>query len=223
MSQPVTDSAWVNCAYIDYETWLGIGTTTSSGVSVEWFAREFLSSGGLALMTELAASSPLGSNRLLYLPYLQGERTPIWDPQARGVFIGLTASTGRGDMARAVFEGVAFALRQMIACARSEIGELRAVGGGTRNELWNQIKADVLNLPLHVLAFQEMGTLGAALLAGVGGGIYGSLEEATRVADQAVGAKTIEPDPTQAKLYDELFALYAELYPQTKAIMHGLG
>ena len=208
---------------VDRETWLGIGTTTSSGVSIEWFAREFLPSGDLALMTKLAASSPPGSNRLLYLPYLQGERTPVWDPQARGVFIGLTASAGLGDLARAVFEGVAFALRQVIACAEVEVGEIRAVGGGTRNDLWNQIKADVLNLPLHVLAFQEMGTLGAALLAGVGGGVYSTLEEAARVADRIADAKIVEPDPARAGLYDEVFALYAELYPQTKAIMHGLG
>jgi xylulokinase len=207
---------------VDRETWLGIGTMTSSGVSVEWFVREFLPSGDLALMTELAASSPPGSNRLLYLPYLQGERTPVWDPQAKGLFIGLTTSTKQGDLARAVFEGVAFALRQVIACAGSEISEIRAVGGGTKNALWNQIKADVLNLPLHVLAFQEIGTLGAALLAGVGGGVYGSLEEAMHVADQAVGARIIEPDPERARLYDALSALYAELYPRTKALVHSL-
>jgi xylulokinase len=192
-------------------------------VSVEWFAREFLPSGDLALMTELAASSPPGSNHLLYLPYLQGERTPVWDPQARGVFIGLTASTSRGDLARAVFEGVAFALRQVIACTGNEVTEIRAVGGGTRNELWNQIKADVLKLPLHVLAFQETGALGAALLAGVGSGVYGSLEEAARVADQVASAKVVAPDLARARLYDELFALYAELYPQTQRVMHGLG
>jgi len=223
MSRPAARSAWVNCAYVSRETWLGIGTTTSSGASVEWFAREFLPSGDLALMTELAASSPPGSNRLLYLPYLQGERTPVWDPRAKGLFIGLTASTGQGDLARAVFEGVAFALRQVIACTGNEVTEIRAVGGGTRNELWNQIKADVLKLPLHVLAFQETGALGAALLAGVGTGVYGSLEEAARVADQVASAKVVAPDPARARLYDELFALYKELYPQTKAIMHGLG
>ena len=220
MSRPATGGDWVNCAYVDRETWLGIGTTTSSGASVEWFAREFLPPGDLALMTELAASSPPGSNRLLYLPYLQGERTPVWDPQAKGLFIGLTASTGRGDLARAVFEGVTFALRQVIASAEGRIAELRAVGGGTKNDLWNQIKADVLQLPLHVLTFQEMGTLGAALLAGVGGGVYGSLEEPARVADCIANTKIVEPDPEQAKLYDGLFTLYAELYPQTKAVMH---
>jgi xylulokinase len=222
MPGPAAGSAWVNCAYVGRDTWLGVGTTTSSGTSVQWFAREFLSSGDLTLMTELAASSPPGSNRLLYLPYLQGERTPVWDPQARGLFIGLTASTKRSDLARAVFEGVAFALRQVIACAGSEVTEIRAVGGGTRNGLWNQIKADVLQLPLHVLGFQETGTLGAALLAGVGGGVYGSLEEAACVADRVAGAETIVPDPAQAGLYDELFALYSELYPRTEDLVRRL-
>ena len=223
MLRPVTGSAWVNCAYVGRGAWLGIGTTTSSGVSVEWFAREFLPSGDLALMAEMAATSPPGSNRLLYLPYLQGERTPVWDPQARGLFIGLTASTGQSDLARAVFEGVAFALRQVIGYAGSEVTEIRAVGGGTRSRLWNQIKADVLQLPLHVLAFQEMGTFGAALLAGVGSGVYNSLEEAACVADQASNAEIIAPDPTWAGLYDELFALYAELYPQTEDLVRRLG
>jgi xylulokinase len=223
MSRPATGGAWVNCAYVDRETWLGIGTTTSSGVSVQWFAREFLSSGDVALMSELAASSPPGSNRLLYLPYLQGERTPVWDSRARGLFIGLTALTGRSDLARAVFEGVAFALRQVIECAESEVTEIRAVGGGTRSRLWNQIKADVLQVPLQVLTFQEMGTLGAALLAGVGRGIYASLGEAVCVADQVASAELIVPDPALARLYDELFALYVELYPRTEHLMHRLG
>ena len=174
-------------------------------------------------MSKLAASSPPGSNRLLYLPYLQGERTPVWDSQARGLFIGLTVSTGRSDLARAVFEGVAFALRQVVECAESEITEIRAVGGGTRSRLWNQIKADVLQVPLHVLTFQETGTLGAALLAGVGGGVYSSLEEAACVAEQVVSSELIVPDAALASLYDELFAVYAEIYPQTDSLMHKLG
>ena len=96
-------------------------------------------------------------------------------------------------------------------------------GWGTRSRLWNQIKADVLQVPLHVLTFQETGTLGAALMAGVGGGIYGSLEEAAGVADQVISAELIVPDPALAGLYDELFGLYAELYPRTDNLMHKLG
>ena len=237
MARPTADAAWVNCAYIDPGTWLGVGATTSSGVSVDWFAGEFLpetrffgkkrvSDQALDMMTGLAASSPPGSNRLLYLPYLQGERTPVWDPLARGVLIGFTPSTTRGDLARAVFEGTAFALRQVIERAGSAMQGpgpgIRAVGGGTRNALWNQIKADVLQIPLHVLAFQETSALGAALLAGVGCGAYRSFAEATEVAERMARAEVVEPNPRWAGLYDQLFDLYARVYPQTKEIVHQL-
>lgn len=229
MSRPTADLRWVNAAYVPRGQWFGIGTTTSSGVSVEWFLREVLgrpNAEGMETMTELAAASPLGSNGVLYLPYLQGERTPVWDPLARGLFIGLTARTTRADLARSVFEGTAFALRHVVECVDSvvgaPVGEIRAVGGGTKNALWNQIKADVLHRPLDVLEFQETGTLGAALLAGVGSGLYGSFEDAIAVARSVGGTRTVEPDGTRAALYDELFALYGQTYPLTKDLAHGL-
>jgi xylulokinase len=180
----------------------------------------------LGTMTELAASAPPGSHRLLYLPYLQGERTPIWDPLARGMVIGLTASTTRADLARAVFEGTAFALRQVLECLETVVGhpvvQIRAMGGGTRNPLWNQIKADVLQKALLVLEFQETGALGAALLAGLGTGVYKTFEEATDVAREVSGGVTITPNPAHAAIYDELFELYARAYPQTKTLAHAL-
>jgi len=229
MSRPTADRRWANTAYIPRGTWLGIGAMTSSGAAVEWFAREFLGEAGpdgLRRMTELASSSPAGSNGVLFLPYLQGERTPVWDPLARGLFIGLTSRTTLADVARAVFEGTAFALRQMLECVDCVGGqraaEIRAVGGGTRNTLWNQIKADVLQQALQVLEFQETGTLGAALLAGLGSGVYSSFEEAVAVARLAGGVRTVEPDPKLAGLYDDLFGLYSQLYPLTKAVAHGL-
>jgi xylulokinase len=192
-------------------------------VSVEWFARAFLGSDDLELMTALASSAPPGSNRVIFLPYLQGERTPVWDPRALGVFVGMTASTERGDMARSVFEGTAFALRQTIESFEGSLSEIRAVGGGTRNALWNQVKADVLKTPLRVLAFQETGVLGAALMACLGTGVYGSFDEAVSVADRLAEGKIIEPNPDRAGLYDELFQLYTRVYPQTRDIVHELG
>lgn len=229
MPRPTADLRWVNTAYIPRDTWFGIGTASSTGVSIEWFLREVLGRegpDGLRLMTELAASSPPGSNRVLYLPYLQGERTPVWDPLARGAFIGLTSRTTRADLARAVFEGTAFALKHVLDCAEDVAGgpvkEVRAVGGGTRNALWNQIKADVMQTPLDVLEFQETGTLGAALLAGLGAGIYATFEGAAAVGRAAGGTRTVEPNPALADLYDELFALYCRLHPATAEIAHGL-
>ena len=229
MSRPTDDHRWVNCAYVPRGQWLGVGTTTSTGVSIEWFVREVLGSSGsdgYALMTGLAESSPPGSNRILFTPYLQGERTPIWDPMARGAFTGLTASTTRADLARAVFEGTSFALKHVMDCVESVAGEpvrhIRALGGGTKNALWNQVKADILQTPLHVLDFQEAGSLGAALLAGIGVGIYADVDEAVEIARNMGGVKTVEPNPAVAATYEELFAIYSQIHPQTSEIGHAL-
>ncbi|MFP4058580.1 MAG: xylulokinase [Candidatus Brocadiia bacterium] len=227
--QPTPDRRWVNAGYVPRGMWLAIGTTTSSGVSVEWFLRELLGQPGeegLRAMTELAESAPLGSGRLLYLPYLQGERTPIWDPRARGAFFGLSANTTRADLARAVLEGTAFALRQVLDSLEDVAGvpvdEIRAVGGGTRNPLWNQIKADALRKRLAVLEFQETSALGAALLAGLGTGLYDSFQDAAQVAQAGNRAHRVEPDDARAERYDELFRLFAQLYPATRPLAHEL-
>ncbi len=227
---PTDDRRWVNSAYVPRGLWLPIGTATSSGVSIEWFLREFLGkegSEGLRELTELAERAPLGSGGLLYLPYLQGERTPLWDPRARGAFFGLTSETGRAELARAVLEGTAFALRGIMDCLEEVLGasveEIRAVGGGTRNPLWNQIKADVLRKRLAILEFQETSALGAALLAGLGAGLYRDFAEATAVARSCNSARPIEPDAGRAERYERLYRLFARLYPATREIAHALG
>ena len=228
-SRPTDDERWINSAYVGRESWLGIGTMSSTGAAIEWFAREFFSEhGSLALerMMDFASSSRPGANGLLFLPYLQGERTPVWDSLARGIFIGLSASTTRQDLARSVFEGTALGLRDVIMCLEeikgAPVTEIRAVGGGTQNALWNQIKADVLQKPLDVLDFQETGSLGAALLAGVGTNVYSSLQEAGNVARTIIGISKIEPNPAAKGVYDDLFSLYGSLYPQTREIQHAL-
>jgi xylulokinase len=228
MTRPSEERSCVNCAYVPRGVWLGIGTTTSSGASVDWFAREILGGGGaetLDLMTELAASSPPGANGVLFTPYLQGERTPLWDPRARGGFLGITAATTRADLARAVFEGAALSLRQIVESVESFAGtrlqEIRAVGGGTKNPLWNRMKADVLQREFRVMAFQETGTRGAALLAGLGAGVYPSFEEAA-AAPGSEEAKAVEPNPERAGAYEELFQLHSQIYSGTREVMHGL-
>ncbi len=227
---PTADRRWVNSAYVPRGMWLPIGTATSSGVSIEWFVREFVAEAGgdgLRRLTELAGQAPLGSHRLLFLPYLQGERTPIWDPRARGAFFGLSTSTTLADLARSVLEGTAFALRQVIECLETVAGgaveEIRAVGGGTRNALWNQIKADVLRKRLAILEFQETSALGAALLAAMGVGLHGSFAAAAEAARACNRARVVEPQAASAAAYDELYGHFAALYPATRAIAHGLG
>ena len=117
-------------------------------------------------------------------------------------------------------------LRDVMMCLEeikgAPVTEIRAVGGGTQNALWNQIKADVLQKPLDVLDFQETGSLGAALLAGVGTHLYSSFQEASRVARKMAGIRKIEPNPALRDVYDELFCIYRTLYPQTREILHSL-
>jgi xylulokinase len=229
MQQPTEDLRWLNCAYVRPRSWLGIGAVTSSGASVQWFLRELLPESPRARhhrVHELAAGSPAGANGLLFLPYLYGERTPIWDPLARGLFLGLTGSTRRSDMARAVLEGVAFADRDAVSCLeearKRKTLEIMTAGGGTRSALWNQIRADVLQKPLHVCAFQETGSLGAMLLAGLGTGLFSSAEEAAEVARSHAQERVVEPDRTLAGLYEQMFALYRKAYSSTCEIMHAL-
>jgi xylulokinase len=142
------------------------------------------------------------------------------------VFLGISASTTRAELARAVFEGTAFALRDIIQCLEeinvTPIKEIRAVGGGTKNLLWNQIKADVLQKSLDILEFQETGSLGAALLAGIGTGMYESCEEAIEVARGITGTHTVFPDPGKKVVYDELFSIYKQAYQGTRSVLHSL-
>jgi xylulokinase len=229
MPAPTPDRRWANTAYVERGTWLGIGATTSTGASVEWFVREFLSeagASGLARMTELAARAEPGAGGTLFLPYLQGERTPVWDPLARGAFVGLSSATTLADLARAVLEGGAFAVRQAFECAGGVLlepsTEVRMVGGPASNALWNQIKAAVLGRRLDLLGGQETGALGAALLAGLGAGVYGSFEEAIGVARSAGEVSTVEPDAGMAARYAALADAYARLYPATREVSHAL-
>jgi xylulokinase len=237
---PADDRRWVTFGFEPHRSWGAIGASTSSGTSVEWFLRAVLIAGNArrtesqnggcvdryAEMLDLVSSCEAGSGGVIFVPYLQGERTPVWDPHERGMFVGLTPRASLSTLARAVFEGTAFALRHIIESVDNvspvPVGEILAVGGGTKNALWNRIKADVLQLPLKVLEFQETGSLGAALLAGVGAGYYGSYDEASSVALKVNRTKQIDPDPGKKRLYDELFSVYVQVHPKLQGISHAL-
>lgn len=227
LSRPTEDRTWITVGYVQPGRWLEIGANASGGLSLDWFAREVLgrdAGAGIEEALRLAEAAPSG--RIVFLPYLQGERMPLWDPLARGMFLGLTAATTRGEMARAVLEGVACSLRHMLepleAMSGRRIGSLPAVGGGTRSGLWNRIKADVLQRPLDVLRFQETAALGAALMAGVGSGVYGSAAAAIEAVDRARGSDRIEPDPRRAAAYDRLYRAYRDAYERTRDLVHAL-
>ncbi len=207
---------------------LVVGAQVASGGSLRWFRdqlgaeeREEAARQGVdpfELLSRAAASSPPGANRLIFLPYMYGERSPIWDTDARGVFFGLSLATTKADMVRAIMEGAAFALRHNIEAAAADgfdPAALACVGGGARSAVWNQIKADVLQRPILLPRAAAGAAMGDAIVAAAGAGLYASVEEAvTRMVE---GGAEYRPRPQYAGLYDELYAVYRSLYPALRA------
>ena len=166
-----------------------------------------------------AAAAPPGADGVLWAPYLMGERTPHLDPEARAALVGLSAAHDRAHVIRAVLEGVAFSLRDSLTIF-DEMGvpatRIRLGGGGARSPLWRQIQADAYRQPVDVLAAEEGAAYGAALLAGVGAGVWGSVDEACAAAVRVAG--TVAPDPDAMETLDRQYrrfrTLYGALHPQ---------
>ncbi|MCR5487548.1 MAG: xylulokinase [Lachnospiraceae bacterium] len=208
--------------------WLLQGGTTGGGGTMRWFEQNFADyerengSGkpSLVQLNEIAQKIAPGSDGLIFLPYMSGERTPIWDPDAKGVFYGLDFSKTKGHFVRSIMEGVAYSLRHNLetaANAGAQVGEMKAMGGSANSLLWTQIKADVTGKRIVVPASDTATTLGAAILGGVGAGIYESCEDA---ADKTVHVtRTHEPDPANAEVYDRRYHTYLEIYAQLKDVM----
>lgn len=168
------------------------------------------------LLTELAATAPAGCEGLLFLPYLTGERTPYPDPNARGVFFGMTLRHGKAHLTRAVLEGVAYGLLDSLELMRAlglEIHQVRASGGGARSPFWRQILSDAFNTEIVTVNVTEGAAYGAALLAGVGAGIYPTVEKA---CDSTIGITGSTVPGNDAKVYTAYYPRYRALYPALK-------
>ncbi|NOZ57133.1 MAG: xylulokinase, partial [Calditrichaeota bacterium] len=168
--------------------------------------------------------TPAGAEGLVFLPYLAGERTPYPDPNARGVFVGLSLRHGKGHLVRAVLEGVAFGLRDSLEIMRDlgvPIQQIRASGGGARSPLWRQILANVFGLPVVTTNAEEGPAYGVALLAAVGTGAFPSVPEACRTAIKVVSQT--DPDPAATAVYEEYYGVYRGLYPTLKGVFSKLG
>ncbi len=199
--------------------WHMTGVTLGAGLSLKWF-RDNLGGGRsfVELGEEAAAIAP-GSDGLLWLPYLMGERTPHLDPDARAAFIGLTASHTRGHMARAVMEGVAFSLRDSLEIFRSlgvEVDRIRLGGGGSHSSVWRQIQADVYGIASETIEADEGAAFGAAILAGVGTGVWPSVDEACRLANRT--QHTIEPNDDASRVLNDSYSRYVKAYPALKNV-----
>jgi xylulokinase len=169
------------------------------------------------LLTGEATRAPVGSEGLIFLPYLTGERTPYADPNARGAFMGLTLRHDKAHLGRAVLEGVAYGLRDSLELMKDlglEIHQIRASGGGARSDLWRQILSDVFDTELVVINVTEGAAYGAALLAGVGARVYKDVAEACQQAVEVV--QHTEPVRENVILYGQFYPVYRTLYSALK-------
>lgn len=200
--------------------WHLMGVMLSAGGSLRWYRDTFAPGMGYDELLAPAAEVPAGSDGLIFLPYLTGERTPYPDPLARGAFVGLTVRHGKAHCTRAVLEGVAFGLKDsfglMKAAGLGKIEQVRISGGGAQSPLWRQILADVFGAELVTVNTAEGAAYGAALLAGVGTGQWPDVESACEAAVQVTGR--VSPRQENARAYDRLYAQYRELYPALKPI-----
>lgn len=213
--------------------WHVMGVTLAAGQSLKWYRDQFCGLDCLeaekqnvdpyVLLDKAAEQVPIGSNRLLYLPYLMGERTPHLDPDCRGAFVGLSGMHTRYDLLRAVMEGVTFSLRDCAEILREmqvRPTEILACGGGGTSPLWRQMLADVLGCPVATTVSKEGPALGVAILAGVGAGVYASVEEGCRKLI-AVNASQA-PIASNVEKYEAFYKVYQALYPALKEQYHVL-
>jgi xylulokinase len=197
------------------------GTIQNAGRAIDW-AQAACQVSSLKDFDTLAAAVEPGSNGLIFLPYLAGERSPHFDPDARGAFIGLGTEHETGHLLRAVLEGISMALRDTIDMHRDDglvIDSLHLIGGGGKSGLWRQILADVLGVPVSRLLSpsEHATTVGAAILAGTAIGLFADLSEG---AACLVRLDTLTPDETAVRRYEQLHAIYRQLYATLKPI-HG--
>ena len=207
--------------------WCVFGCMLSAGGSFQWFRNNLGNDETTAarkqktdpyeLLVAQAATAPIGSEGLFFLPYLTGERCPHPDPQARGGWIGITARTTRAMMIRSLMEGVTFGMRDALEIMRAmkiSVTEIRASGGGARSEFWRQMQADIYKTPLVTTNAIEGPAYGVALLAGVGTGVWKSVEEACQSSISSLAK--IRPIAKQSKAYDRSFVEFDKLYPTLK-------
>jgi xylulokinase len=205
------------------------GPTQAGGETLHWLSRsfyqEFKEGIQFDAMEHEAKGSPPGSDGLLFLPYLNGERAPIWDAKAVGAFVGLTFNHDRRHFTRAVYEGIAFAIRHILEISETAAGvptsEVIVCGGGSRSDFWNQIKANVLQKIVRPTVVSETGCLGATILASVGMGYQKSVKDACLAMIQL--RPDIQPDSKLAGMYNIMYSHYRDLYPALKMVCSGEG
>lgn len=231
VDQPKFDRGFINRCHVVEGKWIYQGALSHTGSSYQWFRDNFCqdlvneaagnTKNAFELMNEEAELANPGCDGLVFLPYMLGERSPIWDPYARGVFFGLSLKTTRREMNRAIMEGCGYGLRQLSEIAErvtgQKIREFTSIGGGAKSETWARIKADITGKDIKILDMNDMAPVGAALLAGVGAGIFTDVYEATGKVEKKV-YKVIKSSNAHEDVYNKRYKVYTELYPQIKEL-----
>lgn len=231
VDQPKFDHGFINRCHVVDGTWIYQGAMSHTGSAYQWFKDEFcrdlqdeseLTHQDVFIrMNEEAAKSKPGCGGLVFLPYMLGERSPIWDPYARGVFFGISLQTTRSDFNRAIMEGCGYGLRQLAEIAGrvtgERIGEFVSIGGGAKSEVWAQIKADIMGVNIKVLDLNDMAPIGAALLGGVGAGVFKDVYEASEKVEKKV-CRVVTASHENDEAYERGYRVYTELYPKIKEL-----
>ena len=206
---------------------------TSSGASMKWFVSHLCArdrqdataarQDPYSWIEADAKAAPPGSRGLVFLPYLMGEQSPIWDPDARGAFVGISVDTTRGEMLRAIMEGVAFGIRQNIQVYLDggwEVRDIWAQGGATKSQLWNQIVSDVIDRTVYIASSPNSAPVGDALLVGLAVGIYQDVK--TLAAACPAPSSVYTPNPEAVAIYNRLYPIYTGLYSRLAEAFHEL-
>lgn len=230
VTEPKFNKGFINRCHVVEDAWIYQGALSHTGASLRWMRDEFCQDLKIAaeafhdnvydLMTGMAdIHSTPGAGGIVFLPYMLGERSPVWDPYARGVFFGVSLNSHKEDFIRAVLEGAAYGLRQLCELAEQVTGrtitEFRAIGGGAKNTVWSQIKADVTGKDIITLDVNDMAPVGAALLAGIGIGCFQDAYEASDCIEKTVYQKFVSRRDND-EVYNRRFDTYKKLYPQLK-------
>lgn len=225
MDRPVKNEKLILSCHVVKDRWILQGGTVGGG-SLNWMKREFGGTGSdfFRYANEAASRIRPGSEGLVFLPYMAGERSPIWDPDAKGVFIGLSFDKTKGHMIRAIMEGCALSLQHNLKTAEQSgvpVHTLHSVGGAANSELWTQIKADITGKAFRIPSSDSAATLGAAILAGVGTGVYRDCEDAVSKTVRIQREQT--PNPTNQEVYRQVYDVYLETYIKLRDVFPKMG
>ncbi len=208
--------------FLDYHVmdgrFLPNGCMAASGNLIVWFQKTLAAGVAFSELDDEAARTPPGADGLVLLPYFLGEKTPLFDPLARGTLIGLTLSHSRGHLFRAILEGIGFGFRHHLDVLRERAAlpeRARCTNGGARSKLWKQVTADVLGLPLESVARHPGSSLGAAFIAGMGVGAFDGWDD---ILHYVHVSEVTEPNPDARRRYDELYSVYRETYERLRDV-----